>query len=132
VGEAFAGSIAFSAADMLVQGDGALGRALSVGDVDGDGTDDLMAGAPTATTSAGVLYLVAGGSLSGTLTFPGDEAASWAGSTSGDALGMAVGGAASGGLRDLDGDGTDDLAVAATGEDSGAGGAGIVYVLPGY
>ncbi len=127
-GAAFSGTIAFSSADLIVEGDGTLGRALSIGgDVDGDGVDDLLAGAPTSTASTGMLYLVLGGTLSGTLTLPGDEGASWAGSTGGDALGQSVGG-----LHDLDNDGTLDLAVAAPGEDSGASGGGLVYVLPTY
>ena len=127
-GTAFSGTLSFAGADLIVEGDGSLGRALSIGgDVDGDGTDDLLAGAPTSTSSTGMLYLVLGGTLAGTLSLPGDEGASWAGSTAGDALGMSVGG-----LHDLDNDGTLDLAVAATGEDSGASGGGLVYVLPTY
>ncbi len=43
-------------------GDEELGSALTVGDVDGDGIPDLVAGAPGYDTDAGAIYVLAGGS----------------------------------------------------------------------
>ncbi|MFN7146369.1 MAG: hypothetical protein ACK4YP_21530, partial [Myxococcota bacterium] len=113
----------------LVRGDGALGTAVSMtGDVTGDGAVDLLAGATTAgAADEGVVYLLAGGTAAGTWTLPTDQDASWVGETAGDLFGAAVSG-----LRDLDGDGVLDFAVAATGNDDTASGAGKIYVLPAY
>jgi hypothetical protein len=121
-----AGSETFTTATWLVQGDGALGTAVSLpGDVSGDGVPDLLAGATTAgSSSEGVVYLLLGGASSGTWTLPDDQAASWSGAANGDSFGAAISG-----LMDLDADGQMDFAVAATGNDDGGSGAGKVYVL---
>jgi hypothetical protein len=125
-GGAIAGAHDLAGADLLVSGDGALGRALSTSaDSDGDGIADLFAGAPTA-GGAGTIYLLTGIGA-GAWTLPGAEAASWVGTSANDAFGTTFAGAA-----DLDGDGTIDLAAAATANDDAASNVGKVYVLPGY
>ncbi len=126
-GASLSGSLTLTGADWLVLGDGALGTGLWMGgDVDGDGTSDLLAGA-TSADSAGVLYLLTGGQASGSYTLPDDQYASWTGEAASDSFGSSVGG-----LFDLDADGTEDFAVSAPGNDKGASGAGKVYVLPAY
>jgi len=127
-GSGFSGTYSDVDADILAQGDGALGRALEVSDVNGDGAEDLLAGAPTAGASTeGVLYLLDGGMAAGTLTLPDDQYASWTGDASGDELGAVIGS-----LEDLDGDGTEDLGIGAPGNDDAASGAGILYVVDTY
>ena len=124
-GGAPSGAYTPSTVTTLVTGDGGLGTGVSIpGDVDASGGVDLLVGG---TTSAGTLYLVAGGTWSGTISLPGGETASWAGETSGDNLGNS-----SAGMFDLDNDGTDDLAVSASGNDGAYTNAGKVYVLPGF
>ena len=127
-GGAWAGTYTIATVDAVLLGDGALGTSVCApGDVDGDGQADLLLGAPTAGLG-GVVYL-ASGDPSGSVTLPDGQLASWSAQASGDALGAAVAG-----VRDLDNDGTPDLAAAATGFDpsSALTGAGKVYVLPGY
>jgi hypothetical protein len=117
-----------STATWLVRGDGGLGAAVRLADVSGDGIVDLLGGATTAGASdQGVVYMLLGGSAAGTYTFPADQDASWTGKASGDLFGAAISE-----VQDLDGDGRDDFAVAATANDDGASGAGKVYVLPAY
>ena len=123
------GSETISTASWLVRGDGALGTAVSLqGDVTGDGTDDLLAGATTAgAADEGVVYLFAGGASTGTWTLPTNQYASWTGSANGDLFGASISG-----VLDLDGDGRLDFAAAATGNDQGGSAAGKVYVLQAY
>ena len=103
-------------------GDGlGAGRGLAgVGDVDGDGLDDLGFGAPTAEDGAGAVYLRYGGSAEG---WGADiaEAAGWtvAGSPAARLGGTLV-------AADLDGDGVSDLAGGAPGADTPEVGAGLV------
>ena len=126
-GAGLSGAETVSTATYVVNGDGALGTSVRLADVTGDGTDDLIAGATTAGSSRGVVYLFEGGLSTGTYTLPADQYASWTGATSGDLFGAAISG-----IWDLDGDGRNDFAVSATGNDDGASGAGKVYVLPAY
>jgi hypothetical protein len=89
------------------------------GDVDGDGLDDLLVGAPrgtyTSATEVGRAYLVLGpADTSGTL---GDVAhAVIAGTTSAEELGYGVAG-----IGDVDGDGYADFALGAPNASSGKG-----------
>ncbi len=96
-----------------------------VGDVNGDGEDDVVVGAEfdgTAGSLAGAVYLYLGGSLgidvASEVKIPGRAA--------GDQFGSAVAGAG-----DVDGDGYDDVLVGAYGDARGGVHSGAVWVLHG-
>jgi uncharacterized protein (TIGR03382 family) len=94
-----------------------------VGDLDGGGLPDLVVGAPDAVGTGGAtgaLAVVAGETIAAS---GGAPAATWWGPEDGARLGAGVCG-----LGDVDGDGRDDLAVAAP---SAGGGAGAVLVIAG-
>ena len=96
-----------------------------VGDVDGDGLDDVLVGAPGAGEDAeggAFLYL---GSASGLDETPQELLAS--DGAAGDALGWSVAGAG-----DVDGDGLDDAVLGAPGDDDAGDGAGSAYVYLGH
>jgi hypothetical protein len=123
----FSGAETLSGAAWLVLGDGGLGTALALpGDVDGDGTGDLLAGAPSA-AGAGRVYLLSGGAAAGSWSLPGSQDASWQGAASGDLFGSSISN-----LTDADGDGREDFVVGAPGSDTSASNAGKAYVLPAY
>ncbi|HJN76727.1 MAG TPA: integrin alpha [Myxococcota bacterium] len=91
----------------LVEGsvaDGWLGMDSSVGDVDGDGQDDLFAGAVGENAEAGAAYLFLG-PIAGTVVSGDSDVRVYGEATFGYA-GKSVA------LGDVDGDGLDDLAVA--------------------
>jgi hypothetical protein len=90
----------------------------SAGDVDGDGVSDVIAGAPGTGAALGYARVFSGvdGSVLHTLS----------GATPGGRFGTAV--TTSG---DLDGDGLDDLAVGAPGDDAGGLDAGAVHFFGG-
>ncbi len=124
-------------ADVVMNGesDSAFGCALSAGDFNGDGEMDLAVGAPApAVTSTPMYWYYYPGDTSMVYFFDGasfgrgdlsttDAAASLSGSTSWDALGGRLSAGA-----DFNGDGTDDLAIAAP---HTALMAGAVYVIQG-
>ncbi|WP_047858930.1 MopE-related protein [Archangium gephyra] len=89
-----------------------------VGDLDGDGKDELLVGAPGRGSQPGRVYLVSGGSLSGTVTLGSSK--TFVGQP-GDLAGTSV---ASG---DFDGDGKADLLVGAPGDSGSQGAAFLIY-----
>ena len=108
-------------------GDEAGSSVASAGDVNGDGLDDLIIGAPgeaSVDEDTGVAYVLYG-PLQG-FYFPEDADAVLRGAQSGDLLGTAVSSAG-----DLNNDGFDDLLVGAPGESQGGASAGAAYLLYG-
>ena len=122
------GALSFTSARWVVNGDGALGASVSLGDVADSAAADLLAGATSAGSNKGVVYLLEGGIAAGTYTLPTQQYASWTGATSGDAFGTSLGGYA-----DIDEDGRPDIVAGARGVEFGSvTDAGRIYVLPGY
>jgi len=112
-------------------GEEAGGALASGGDVNGDGTADVLIGAPGRTTNgawSGGAYLVSGTSLGPVGVSALSSTAAWIlnGEVEGDFAGEAV---AMGG--DVDGDGRADLLVSAPIADGAAQGSGRVYLVSG-
>ncbi|MBL8774844.1 MAG: FG-GAP repeat protein [Acidimicrobiales bacterium] len=114
------------------ESDDRFGAAVTTGDFNGDGFDDLAVGVPGEDTSGGVdagAVIVIPGSASGLV--PSAARQRWSGSglpgtsRGGDQMGASL---TSG---DFDGDRYDDLAVGAPGDDTGATDAGVVAVVRG-
>lgn len=113
-----------SSADVYLSGGAGdeAGSALSsAGDVDNDGADDLLVGAPGRDGDAGAVVLVYGGGRGGSYTL-GAGALTYEGSGD-DRLGSAVAGGV-----DLNADGFPDLVVGAPGANGGGWSAGGVYL----
>ncbi|MGH2581005.1 MAG: hypothetical protein ACRDGP_09205 [Actinomycetota bacterium] len=105
-----------------------------IGDMDGDGFDDFVIGAPgrfppvqPGIPAPGVAYLFYGGKerLSGTMSL-GEADAKLVGESNVDFAGLAVAGA-----TDLDNDGFTDLVVSASRDSAGGSAAGAVYIIYG-
>jgi len=99
----------------------------SAGDVDADGLQDILIGAPyndEGGDSAGAAYLVHGG-VTGTLWL-GDAEAKLVGENALDQAGSSVSGAG-----DVDADGHDDLLVGSAGNNAGGSFAGAAYLVRG-
>ena len=114
-------------------GDGA-GAVDVVGDLNGDGTLDLLIGAPGADSARGETYVVTG-PISGTLELGASGLASspghggalmFLGETAGDGAGTTVAG-----VGDTDGDGLDDVLIGAPGQDTTGSEAGAAYLVQG-
>jgi hypothetical protein len=95
-----------------------------VGDIDGDGYDDVLVGAPGTASGTGTAYLLHG-PLTGDVGL-GSADAMLSGEVEDDNAGAAV--AAAG---DVDGDGNPDLAVGAYGYDYGGSATGAAFILLG-
>jgi hypothetical protein len=127
------GDIELDAADASLIGDVAYDLAAtsvdSAGDVDGDGYQDLIIGAPgkaiSSDTNAGVSYVVLG-PVSGDGYLESVAHARLLGESLGDQAGIAVSG-----VGDSDGDGFADLLVGVMHEDSGGTSAGAAYLVSG-
>jgi hypothetical protein len=95
----------------------------AVGDVDGDGLEDVAVGATGRDVSKGAVYVIRGPDLDGNDDIRNVALLTIGGETSNDRLGAAIAGAA-----DLSGDGVFDLVVGASGY---LGARGAVYVFHG-
>jgi hypothetical protein len=115
-----------SVADARVKGSSGsrAGSALVACDVDGDGRDEAIVGAPGMGSGKGKSYLFSG-LTSGTLTMTSDMDATLSGVATGDASGSGLA------CGDTDADGYEDLWVASPAADSKGSDAGSVYLLTG-
>jgi hypothetical protein len=127
-------TIDLSTADYKLVGENAsdyAGRSVSsAGDVDDDGLDDLLIGAPyndDGGSNTGAAYIILGSSL-GTITTIDLSTADYKliGEYASDYAGQSVSSAG-----DVDGDGLDDVLVGANGDDDGGSYAGAVYIVLG-
>ncbi len=124
------GGIDLYAADTLFYGEGSadeLGWSIAVGDLDGDGLEDLAMGARSrdaAESDAGAVFVHHGYQF-GEVYLDG-SAVEWTGTGRQDRAGTSQVA-----LGDLDGDGLDELLVGAPNEDTGGVDAGAAYLLYG-
>ncbi|HJM25190.1 MAG TPA: integrin alpha, partial [Nitrosopumilus sp.] len=113
------------------------GRSIAnIGDLDGDGVNDIAVGATsddtdeTGNASGGInrgavhiLFMNTDGSIDSTVVI-NDSTANGPGLSNHDKFGMSIAN-----IGDLDGDGVNDLAVGADGDDTGGNNRGTVYIL---
>lgn len=100
----------------------------SAGDVDGDGFDDLLVGAPgsdAAGTWAGVAYMIQGAAAPASRSLS-EADAKYYGESDADFAGMSLAGAG-----DVNGDGPSDVLIGASGNDEAGSYAGATYLILG-
>jgi hypothetical protein len=126
------GDVNLADAEVILDGESFFddfGLALAgVGDLDDDGHDDLVIGAPgddDAGDASGAFYVLHGPFADGVT-----KALDAATKVGGDGVNQTVGVAVAG-LGDVDGDGADDFAVGATGRDEGGANAGMAAIFYG-
>jgi hypothetical protein len=114
----------------LLKGDRFGQSVVAIGDLDGDGRSEVAVGAPgtdDAYTKAGAVWIL---SLNADGTVKSEQKIS---ATSGGFAGLLEKndrfGTSIAGLGDLDGDGVEDIAVGADGDDDGGGNTGAVWIL---
>ena len=95
-----------------------LGWGLASGDLDGDGTTDLLSGDPAHDSASGAVYLVV--DPSGTSAIADVALATFAGDTADSGAGQAMA------VADMNGDGENDLTIGAPGL-MGSGGVYVEY-----
>jgi hypothetical protein len=124
--------LGLNSADAIYSGaassDQAGGAVAGVGDVDGDGLDDMLIASPRSDLTdrdAGAVHLVLGRASPTDLSFSAADAV-FLGEASWDCAGSALAGAG-----DVDGDGLDDMLVGALSNDSVATNAGAAYLVLG-
>ncbi len=133
-GDSALGDGSVADADVLLYGDSANDRvganARGVGDLDNDGIDDILFGAPFVSdngSNAGAAYLALGPLTSGTTAGISSTDAVIYGGSAGDLAGSSVTGAG-----DVDSDGYQDFYVGATGDNTlGGSGSGAVFLVSG-
>jgi hypothetical protein len=120
-----------ASADVALFGEAATDQAgepvAAAGDVDGDGLQDLLVGAPYGDlggTDAGCAYLVLGPATAYSALGSADLLV--VGNAAGDNAGAALAG-----VGDTDGDGLDDLLIGVPGDDTASADAGMVALLLG-
>jgi hypothetical protein len=113
-----------------IDGDDYAGRSVaSAGDVDGDGLDEIIIGAPDADdggTKSGAAYLFYGSTLAGSggdLSMS-DAAYTFVGENAYDSAGYSVASAG-----DVDGDGLSDILIGAYGSDANGSDSGVTYLM---
>ena len=127
-------SLSVASADIIFNGETAGDYAghdvRNAGDIDGDGSDDILISAilnSDGASDAGKVYLILGSSLNGVSTFElVDADYSFVGENSNDESGRSISGAG-----DIDGDGISDILIGAPYQDDGGSNAGKAYLFSG-
>ncbi len=123
-GIAVSGTQSIDAADVTIDGasvSDSAGAALAMGDINGDGYDDLIIGAPDQGTSAGSIYILYGSAVAFSTTVGLEDIHSEFIGSAPDSAGQSIA------VGDVNNDGFDDILVGATGNNSFAGAAYLIY-----